>query len=73
MMGWRRISAASARTTSSTSCAPRRSSRETWSICSQRAEVLRHLDLAALAKLADPGNYVGLSGEMVDRVLRGVD
>jgi 3-carboxy-cis,cis-muconate cycloisomerase len=37
------------------------------------AEVSRHLDRAAITKLADPANYVGLSGEMVDRVLRAVD
>ena len=33
-------------------------------------EISKHLDLAALAKLCDPANYLGLSGEMVDRVLR---
>lgn len=37
------------------------------------AEVSRHFDRAAITKLADPANYVGLSGEMVDRVLRTVD
>jgi 3-carboxy-cis,cis-muconate cycloisomerase len=36
-------------------------------------EVSRHLDSAAITKLSDPANYVGLSGEMVDRVLRVVD
>jgi 3-carboxy-cis,cis-muconate cycloisomerase len=36
------------------------------------AEVSHHLDRAAITKLADPANYVGLSGEMVDRVLRGL-
>ncbi len=33
------------------------------------AEISRHLDRAALARLCDPANYLGLSGVMVDRVL----
>jgi 3-carboxy-cis,cis-muconate cycloisomerase len=33
-------------------------------------EISQHLDRAALASLCDPANYLGLSGEMVDRVLR---
>jgi 3-carboxy-cis,cis-muconate cycloisomerase len=33
------------------------------------AEISRHLDRAALAKLVDPANYLGQAGEMVDRVL----
>jgi 3-carboxy-cis,cis-muconate cycloisomerase len=32
-------------------------------------EITRHLNRAALAKLVDPANYLGLSGEMVDRLL----
>jgi 3-carboxy-cis,cis-muconate cycloisomerase len=32
-------------------------------------EIAGHLDRPALAKLCDPANYLGLSGEMVDRVL----
>jgi 3-carboxy-cis,cis-muconate cycloisomerase len=36
----------------------------------ENEEVSRHLDRAALASLCDPANYLGLSGEMVDRVLR---
>jgi 3-carboxy-cis,cis-muconate cycloisomerase len=32
-------------------------------------EIAPHLDRAALAKLVDPANYLGLAGEMVDRVL----
>jgi 3-carboxy-cis,cis-muconate cycloisomerase len=32
-------------------------------------EIARHLDRAALEKLCDPENYLGLAGEMVDRVL----
>ena len=34
------------------------------------AEITKHLDREALARLCDPANYLGLSGEMVDRVLR---
>jgi len=37
-------------------------------LCANR-EISAHLDRAALAKLVDPANYLGLSGEMVDRVL----
>jgi 3-carboxy-cis,cis-muconate cycloisomerase len=36
----------------------------------ENEEISRHLDRAALASLCDPANYLGLSGEMVDRVLR---
>jgi 3-carboxy-cis,cis-muconate cycloisomerase len=32
-------------------------------------EIAPHMDRARLAGLLDPANYVGLSGEMVDRVL----
>jgi 3-carboxy-cis,cis-muconate cycloisomerase len=32
-------------------------------------EIRPHLDRAQLAALLDPANYLGLSGEMVDRVL----
>jgi len=32
-------------------------------------EIRRHLDETALARLTDPQNYLGLAGEMVDRVL----
>lgn len=35
----------------------------------ENKEVTRHLDRAALAKLTDPANYLGVAGEMVDRVL----
>jgi 3-carboxy-cis,cis-muconate cycloisomerase len=35
----------------------------------QNAEISQHLDRAALEKLVDPANYLGLSGEMVDRVV----
>jgi 3-carboxy-cis,cis-muconate cycloisomerase len=36
----------------------------------ENKEISQHLDRAALASLCDPANYLGLSGEMVDRVLR---
>lgn len=39
----------------------------------ENAEIAKHMDRAALAKLCDPSNYLGLSGEMVDRVLRRLD
>jgi 3-carboxy-cis,cis-muconate cycloisomerase len=32
-------------------------------------EIARHLTRAQLAKMCDPANYLGLAGEMVDRVL----
>jgi 3-carboxy-cis,cis-muconate cycloisomerase len=35
----------------------------------ENAEISRHLDRAALARLCDPANYLGQSGLMVDRVL----
>jgi 3-carboxy-cis,cis-muconate cycloisomerase len=38
-------------------------------LLSESAEISRHLDKAALGKLLDPANYLGLSGTMVDRVL----
>ena len=34
-------------------------------------EVMAHLDHAALAKLCDPANYLGIAPAMVDRVLAG--
>jgi 3-carboxy-cis,cis-muconate cycloisomerase len=39
----------------------------------ENTEISQHMDRAALAKLCDPANYLGLSGEMVDRVLRRID
>ncbi|MGN6704097.1 MAG: 3-carboxy-cis,cis-muconate cycloisomerase [Burkholderiaceae bacterium] len=39
-------------------------------VLADNAEITRHLDRPALARLCDPANYLGLSGEMVDRVLR---
>jgi 3-carboxy-cis,cis-muconate cycloisomerase len=32
-------------------------------------EVTKHLDRAAIDALTDPANYLGLSGQMVDRAL----
>jgi 3-carboxy-cis,cis-muconate cycloisomerase len=36
----------------------------------QNKEISKCLDRPALEKLVDPGNYLGLSGEMVDRVVQ---
>ena len=41
-------------------------------LLSANAEVSKHLDRAALEKLLDPTNYLGISGEMVDKVLRNL-
>ena len=38
-------------------------------LLAQDAEISRHLNRAQLDKMCDPANYLGLSGEMVDRVL----
>ena len=38
-------------------------------LLAENAEISRHLDRAALERLCDPANYLGLSGQMVDRVL----
>ena len=38
-------------------------------LLAENAEITKHLDRAALAKLCDPANYLGESGAMVDRVL----
>jgi 3-carboxy-cis,cis-muconate cycloisomerase len=38
-------------------------------LLAQDAEISRHLTRGELAKMCDPANYLGLSGEMVDRVL----
>jgi 3-carboxy-cis,cis-muconate cycloisomerase len=39
----------------------------------QTPDVTKHLDRAALAKLCDPANYLGLAPQMVDRVVAGRD
>lgn len=36
----------------------------------ENPEISRHMNRDELSKLCDPANYLGLSGEMVDRVLR---
>jgi 3-carboxy-cis,cis-muconate cycloisomerase len=38
-------------------------------LLAESAEITKHLDRAALAKLCDPANYLGEAGAMVDRVL----
>src|ERR1700733_4959949 len=38
-------------------------------LLAENGEVTKHLDRVALEKLCDPANYLGLAGEMVDRVL----
>jgi 3-carboxy-cis,cis-muconate cycloisomerase len=38
-------------------------------LLAQDAEISRHATRAELAKMCDPANYLGLAGEMVDRVL----
>jgi len=42
-------------------------------LLAENAEISRHLDRPALERLCDPANYLGLSGQMVDRVLENVD
>jgi 3-carboxy-cis,cis-muconate cycloisomerase len=39
-------------------------------LLAENPEVSKHFDRASLAKLLDPSNYLGLSREMVDRVLQ---
>jgi 3-carboxy-cis,cis-muconate cycloisomerase len=38
-------------------------------LLAEDTEIAPHADRAALARLVDPANYLGLAGEMVDRVL----
>ncbi len=38
-------------------------------LLAENADIAKHLDRAALAKLCDPANYLGEAGAMVDRVL----
>jgi 3-carboxy-cis,cis-muconate cycloisomerase len=45
------------------------SGRSFLDLLAEDREISSHLDRAALAKLVDPANYLGLAGEMVDRVL----
>jgi 3-carboxy-cis,cis-muconate cycloisomerase len=46
------------------------SGRDFLDLLAEDKEIARHMDRAALSKLCDPANYLGLAGEMVDRVLR---
>ena len=39
----------------------------------ENKEIARHLDRAALERLADPANYLGQAGDMVDRVLQDAE
>ena len=43
--------------------------REVAPLLAENEEIAASLDRAAVAKLLDPAQYLGLSGEMVDRVL----
>jgi 3-carboxy-cis,cis-muconate cycloisomerase len=45
------------------------SGRPLLDLLAENPEISRHADRAALAKLTDPANYLGVSGEMIDRVL----
>ena len=45
------------------------SGRPLLDLLAENEEIAAYLDRAALAKLLDPAEYLGLSGEMVDRVL----
>ena len=38
-------------------------------LLAENPEIAPHMSRAELAKLVDPANYLGLAGEMVDRVL----
>jgi 3-carboxy-cis,cis-muconate cycloisomerase len=38
-------------------------------LLAQNADISRHLTRAQLEKMCDPGAYLGLAGEMVDKVL----
>jgi 3-carboxy-cis,cis-muconate cycloisomerase len=38
-------------------------------LLAEHGEIAPHMDRAALANLIDPKNYLGMCGEMVDRVL----
>jgi 3-carboxy-cis,cis-muconate cycloisomerase len=42
-------------------------------LLTENAEISKHLDRESLEKLIDPANYLGLSREMVDRVLQNLD
>jgi 3-carboxy-cis,cis-muconate cycloisomerase len=44
--------------------------RSLFDVLVEDAEILSHLERDELARLVDPANYLGLSGEMVDRVVK---
>ena len=46
-----------------------KSGRMLYDVLADDPEIAKHMSKAELAKLTDPANYVGLAGEMVDRVL----
>jgi 3-carboxy-cis,cis-muconate cycloisomerase len=46
-----------------------RQNRPLLDLLCENGEISQHLDRTALAALCDPANYLGLSGEMVDRVI----
>jgi 3-carboxy-cis,cis-muconate cycloisomerase len=46
-----------------------RSGRMLLDVLAEDPEITRHASRAELARLTDPANYLGLAGEMVDRVL----
>jgi 3-carboxy-cis,cis-muconate cycloisomerase len=45
------------------------SRRDFLELLAEDKEIAQYMDRAALSKLCDPANYLGLAGEMVDRVL----
>jgi 3-carboxy-cis,cis-muconate cycloisomerase len=47
-----------------------REERPLLDLLAANAEITKHVDRKQLAELCDPKNYLGLSGVMVDRVLR---
>jgi transposase InsO family protein len=46
--------------------------RPLFHVLMQTPEITRHFDADTLRELCDPARYLGLSGEMVDRVLAGL-
>lgn len=49
-----------------------RQDRTLLDLLAENEEIAKHLDRAALAKLCDPANYLGLAGVMVNRVLNSL-
>lgn len=48
-----------------------KSGRPLIDLLAEDKEIAKHADRKTLAKLVDPANYLGVAGEMVDRVLKG--